>query len=175
MAGEDVEYPTEYMNTLANTRQSKWETDSSEGVKKIRDALADASSFGEIAALKSYGQVFTEVRQIYLETMRGAKTDLDAVAQGIKTSAQQMNDKDDAAGAAFLALWQKWEQGPLEATRQHEQASSTPEAQDAATTADSAAAATGGPDSEVPTDEGGANPDTRDEGAVQVGPDVPAP
>ena len=132
--GDDVEYPTEYMNSLANTRQTRWDTDSSEGIKKIRDALADESSFGDVPELASYGRVFTQVRTIYLETMRGAKVDLDAVAQAIKTSARQMTDNDDAAGAAFLDLWQKWEHGPLDSTRNQEQASSTPEAQEAAVT-----------------------------------------
>jgi len=186
MAGDDVEYPTEYMNTLANTRQTKWETDSTEGVKKIRDALADESSFGEVPALKSYGRVFTEVRTIYLETMRGAKADLDAVAQGIKTSAQQMTDNDDAAGAAFLALWQRWEQGPLESTSNQEAASSTAGAQEAAASADSAEAATSTSGNEVPTGEtpAGENTaagtpaggtDTREEGAVPTGTDTPTP
>ena len=87
--------------------------------------------------------MFTEVRKIYLETMRGAKADLDAVAQGIKTSAQQMTDHDDAAGAAFLDLWQRWEQGPLESTRNHEQASSTG-AQPRPQTAEAAEATTSG-------------------------------
>lgn len=172
MAGgdENAEYPTAYMNSLANTKQTRWETDSTDGIKYLRDALADESSFGDIPALASYGRVFTEVRKIYLETMRGAKADLDAVAQGIKTSAQQMTDNDDAAGAAFVALWQKWEDGPLDTTRNHEQAASTADAQQAAEDADAAQTA---PQAEVPTEPGaadgtGANPDTRDEGAVPV-------
>ena len=170
MSGEnEVEYPTETMTTLANTKQTKWDTDATEGVKKIRDALADKGTFGDLPVLASYGSVFEEVRTIYLETMRGAKADLEAVAQGIRTSAQQMKDRDDQAGAAFVELWQRWENGPLESTRNHEQASSTESAQTAAQTAD--AAETGGtaPDGtgaeggEVPTAEGG---DTRDEGAI---------
>ncbi|MFC7489263.1 MULTISPECIES: hypothetical protein [unclassified Knoellia] len=170
MAGEDVEYPTEYMNTLANTKQTKWENDSTDGIKYLRDALADESSFGDVPALASYGRVFTEVRTIYLETMRGAKSDLDAVAQGIKTSAQQMANNDDAAGAAFLALWQRWENGPLDTTRHHEQAASTTGAQQAAADADAAEAAPEGaaPPEPAATDDAGANPDTRDEGAVPV-------
>lgn len=143
--GDEVEYPTETMNTLANTKQTKWETDSTEGVKKIRDALADQDSFGDIPELASYGEVFTEVRRIYLETMRGARTDLDAVAQGIKKSARQMRDQDDDAGAAFVALWQKWEHGPLDSTANNEQAASTTAAQEAAETADTAEAETGVP------------------------------
>lgn len=103
MSGEnEVEYPTETMTTLANTKQTKWDTDATEGVKKIRDALADKSTFGDLPVLASYGSVFEEVRTIYLETMRGAKADLEAVAQGIRTSAQQMKDRDDQAGAAFV-------------------------------------------------------------------------
>lgn len=170
MAGgdENAEYPTAYMNSLANTRQTRWETESTEGIKYLRDALADEGSFGDVPALASYGRVFTEVRKIYLETMRGAKTDLDAVAQGIKTSAQQMTDNDDAAGAAFVALWQKWEDGPLDTTRNHEQAASTTSAQQAAADADAAQTAPEGEVSPGPgaTDDAGANPDTRDEGAV---------
>ena len=176
--GDDVEYPTEYMNSLANTRQTRWDTDSSEGIKKIRDALADESSFGDVPELASYGRVFKQVRTIYLETMRGAKGDLDAVAQGIKTSARQMTDNDDAAGAAFLDLWQKWEHGPLDSTRNQEQASSTPQAQEAAVDADAAAGATGeGSDAEVPTGDDGSNPDTRDEGEIPAasGQDAPPP
>lgn len=196
MAGEDeVEYPTETMTTLANTRQTKWETDSTEGVRRIRDALADKDTFGDLPVLASYGAVFEEVRTIYLETMRGAKADLDAVAQGIRTSAQQMKDRDDQAGAAFVELWQRWENGPLESTRNHEQASSTESAQTAAQTADAAetgdaspegsgavgsgadgsgavgsgAAGPSGAGGEVPT--GG---DTRDEGAVATGDTAPA-
>lgn len=167
MAEDDVEYPTEYMNTLANTRQTRWETDSTDGIKLIRDALADESSFGDVPALASYGSVFAQVRSIYLETMRGAKADLDAVAQGIRTSAQQMTNQDDAAGAAFVELWQKWENGPLESTNNHEQASSTPEAQEAAETSETA---TEPLPAEVPQGETGANPDTRDEGAAPAAP-----
>lgn len=177
MAGgdENAEYPTAYMNILANTRQTRWETDSTDGIKYLRDAVADENSFGDVPALASYGRVFTEVRKIYLETMRGAKTDLDAVAQGIKTSAQQMTDNDDAAGEAFLALWSKWEQGPLTSTANQEEAASSTTAQDAAAEADAAETA---PEGEVPTDDPaatddpGANPDTRSEGAVPV--DEPA-
>ncbi|EAP99654.1 hypothetical protein JNB_05784 [Janibacter sp. HTCC2649] len=171
MAGEDVEYPTEYMNTLANTRQTTWETSSHDGLVKIRDGAADEASFGDLQRLKDYGRVFTEVRQIYVETMRGAKADLDAVAEGIKTSARQMKDHDDTAGAAFVELWQKWERGPLESTSNQEQASSTPAAQEAAATAASAetpGAETPGeqtPGGEVPT---GENPDTQSEGEVPV-------
>jgi len=181
VTGEDeVEYPTETMTTLANTRQTKWETDSTEGVRKIRDALADKDTFGDLPVLASYGAVFEEVRTIYLETMRGAKADLDAVAQGIRTSAQQMKDRDDQAGAAFVELWQRWENGPLESTRNHEQASSTESAQTAAQTAD--AAETGGtsPDgtgAEGTPAEGGEVPtggDTRDEGAIPTGDTAPA-
>lgn len=171
MAGgdENAEYPTAYMNSLANTKQTRWETDSTDGIKYLRDALADENSFGDVPALASYGRVFSEVRKIYLETMRGAKNDLDAVAKGIKTSAKQMTDNDDEAGAAFVALWQKWEQGPLESTRNHEQAASSSTAQDAAAEADAAEAA---PEGEVPTgepgatDDSGANTDTRGEGEV---------
>lgn len=174
--GENAEYPTAYMNSLANTRQTRWETDSTDGIKAIRDALADESSFGDVPALASYGRVFTEVRKIYLETMRGAKADLDAVAQGIKTSAKQMTDNDDEAGAAFVALWSKWQQGPLDSTRNHEAASSTASAQQAAAETDSVET---GPDGEVPTDDSGsatdsgANPDTGNEGEIPV--DAPPP
>ncbi len=168
MAGDEVEYPTEYMNTLANTRQTKWAEDSTEGVRKIRDALADKGSFGELPELAAYGAVFEEVRTIYLETLRGAKDDLDAVARGIRTSAQQMQDRDDQAGQAFVELWQRWENGPLASTQNHEQASSTESAQTAAQTAESAEAATTG------THEGGAPAvdepgSTREEGAVPTG------
>lgn len=172
MAGEDeVEYPTETMTTLANTKQTKWETDSTEGVRKIRDALADKDTFGDLPVLASYGAVFEEVRTIYLETMRGAKADLEAVAQGIRTSAQQMKDRDDQAGAAFVELWQRWENGPLESTRNHETASSTESAQTAAQTADSAeeqqqggqSGQTGTEGGEIPT---GENPDTQSEGEM---------
>src|SRR5688500_17401946 len=142
MAGDEVEYPTEYMNSLANTRQTTWAEDSTEGVRRIRDALADRSTFGDLPELAAYGTVFEEVRTIYIETLRGVKDDLDAVAQGIRTSAQQMRDRDDQAGAAFLELWQRWENGPLASTRNHEQASSTQSAQAAAQTAESSEAAT---------------------------------
>lgn len=185
MAGDQVEYPTEYMNSLANTRQTTWAEDSTEGVRRIRDALADRSTFGDLPELAAYGTVFEEVRTIYLETLRGAKDDLDAVAQGIRTSAQQMRDRDDQAGAAFLELWQRWENGPLASTRNHEQASSTQSAQAAAQTAESAEAATSGTaaDPAAPTAEGGtpAHGDTggtRAEGAVPTGgpaADVPSP
>jgi hypothetical protein len=177
--GDEVEYPTEYMTSLANTRQTRWDTDSSEGIKKIRDALADESSFGEVPVLASYGRVFSEVRKIYLETLRCARLDLDSLAQGIKTSARQMKDNDDAAGAAFLELWQRWEQGPLESTRHQSEASSTQAAQDAAADADSAEGATGAlPQGEVPDvdDSTVANPDTRSEGEIPTGgPDAPPP
>ena len=117
MSGEnEVEYPTETMTTLANTKQTKWDADATEGVRKLRDALADRSTFGDLPVLASYGSVFEEVRTIYLETVRGAKADLEAVAQGIRTSAQQMKDRDDQAGAAFVELWQRWQNGPLEST-----------------------------------------------------------
>lgn len=166
MGGEnEVEYPTETMTTLANTKQTKWETDSTEGVKLIRDAIADAGSFGDIPELASYGAVFAEVRKIYLETMRGAKADLDAVAQGIKSSAQQMRDQDDNAGAAFLALWQRWESGPLASTANNEQASSTSTAQQAAETADTAETSSGVP-ADTETGETGPNPDTQSEGEL---------
>ncbi|KGN35018.1 hypothetical protein N802_01330 [Knoellia sinensis KCTC 19936] len=171
MSGEHVEYPTDYMNTLANTRQTRWATDSTEGIAKIRDALADKDSFGEIPALASYGTVFTEIRRIYLETMRGAKTDLEAVATGIRNSAQQMRDNDDQAGADFLALWQRWEQGPLDSTRNHTEAASTASAQQAAQVADTAEttpAQGGDVDAGVPTGDPAANPDTESEGAVPV-------
>lgn len=175
MGSEDAEYPTAYMNRLANTRQTRWDTDASDGIKFIRDALADENSFGDVPALASYGRVFTEVRKIYLETMRGAKTDLDAVAKGIKTSAQQMTDNDDEAGAAFVALWQKWEQGPLDSIRNHEEAASTTGAQHAAAETDAAEST---PVADVPTDEPGADAsseDTSDEGALPVqGPVAPA-
>ena len=186
MADDEVEYPTEYMNTLANTRQTQWADDSTEGVKKIRDALADKGTFGDLPMLASYGSVFEEVRTIYLETLRGAKDDLDAVAQGIRTSAQQMQDRDDQAGAAFVELWQRWENGPLASTQNHETASSTESAQSAARTAESAEAATAetetptdGPaptGAEVPTE---AEPgSTREEGAMPTGgptSDAPTP
>ncbi|MDT0215631.1 hypothetical protein Q9R29_17200 [Rothia sp. ARF10] len=183
MAGEDeVEYPTETMTTLANTKQTKWETDATEGVRKIRDALADKDTFGDLPVLAAYGAVFEEVRTIYLETMRGAKADLDAVAQGIRTSAQQMKDRDDQAGAAFVELWQRWENGPLESTRNHETASSTESAQTAAETADAAENTQGGQPGqtgpgvteggEIPS---GENPDTQSEGAMPTGDAPPAP
>ena len=183
MAGDEVEYPTDYMNTLANTKQTKWAEDSTEGVRRIRDALADKSSFGDLPELASYGSVFEEVRTIYLETLRGAKDDLDAVAQGIRTSAQQMQDRDDQAGAAFLELWQRWENGPLASTQNHEQASSTESAQTAAVTAESAEAATAGTPEPGAAPEGEATPDgenapTRDEGALPSGgpaSDLPTP
>ena len=170
MAEGDVEYPTEYMNTLANTRQTRWETASDDGIEKIRDAYADESSFGEVPSLKSYGRVFAEVRTIYLETIRGAKADLDAVAMGIKTSAQQMKDNDDAAGAAFVELWQRWEQGPLESQSTHQEASSTPAAQEAAANAAAIGpeTETETPGAEVPTDESGGATDTQSEGVVPV-------
>lgn len=171
----EVEYPTETMTTLANTKQTKWETDSSEGVRLIRDALADKSSFGDIPDLASYGEVFAEVRKIYVETMRGAKSDLDAVAQGIKTSAQQMRDRDDDAGAAFLALWQRWESGPLESTANNEQAASTTTAQQAAQTADSAEAATGVPADTEQGPDAGANPNTQSEGEIPTTPSGDTP
>lgn len=178
MSGEnEVEYPTETMTTLANTKQTKWDTDATEGVKKIRDALADKSTFGDLPVLASYGSVFEEVRTIYLETMRGAKADLEAVAQGIRTSAQQMKDRDDQAGAAFVELWQRWENGPLESTRNHETASSTESAQTAAETADAAenppptGEGTGAPEGgEMPTE----NPDTESEGEMPAGDTTPA-
>lgn len=171
-----VEYPTETMTTLANTKQTKWETDSSEGVRLIRDALADKGSFGDIPHLASYGEVFAEVRKIYLETMRGAKSDLDAVAQGIKSSAKEMRDRDDNAGAAFLALWQRWESGPLESTANNEQAASTSGAQQAAQTADSAETASGGPvdPGQGPADSG-ANPGTQSEGEIPTTPSGETP
>ena len=98
MAGEnEVEYPTQTMTDLANTRQTRWEADATEGVRKIRDAVADKDTFGDLPVLAAYGSVFEEVRTIYLETLRGAKDDLDAVAEGIRTSAQQMQDRDDQA------------------------------------------------------------------------------
>lgn len=176
MAGEDVEYPTEYMNTLANTRQTNWENASTDGLAKLRDAAADETTFGDLQGLKDYGRVFAEVRTIYIETMRGAKADLDAVAEGIKTSARQMKDHDDAAGAAFVELWQKWEQGPLESTSNHEEASSTPAAQEAAATAAAAETPAETPGGEVPTGAEtpggevptGDNPDTQAEGEVPV-------
>lgn len=175
MGSEDAEYPTDYMNSLANTRQTRWDADSSDGIKSIRDALADQDSFGDVPALASYGRVFTEVRKVYLETMRGAKSDLDAVAKGIKTSAQQMTDNDDEAGAAFVALWQKWEQGPLDSTRNHEEAASTTGAQQAAAETDAAESA---PATDVPTDQpvvDAPNEDTSDEGALPLqGPVAPA-
>ena len=172
MAGDEVEYPTEYMNTLANTKQTKWADESTEGVRRIRDAIADRDSFGDLPELAAYGSVFEEVRTIYLETLRGAKDDLDAVAQGIRTSAQQMQDRDDQAGAAFLELWQRWENGPLASTQNHDQASSTESAQTAAVTAESAEAATTGtsPGQVVPEGDTGS---TRDEGAVPTG--LPTP
>lgn len=180
MSGEnEVEYPTETMTTLANTKQTKWDTDATEGVKKIRDALADKSTFGDLPVLASYGSVFEEVRTIYLETMRGAKADLEAVAEGIRTSAQQMKDRDDQAGAAFVELWQRWENGPLESTRNHEQASSTESAQSAAETADSAENPEGGePGQTGQTGQGGTDggeipaeedPNTQSEGAMPTG------
>ncbi|WP_404381776.1 hypothetical protein LL946_14350 [Knoellia locipacati] len=179
MAGEnEVEYPTETMTTLANTRQTKWDTDATEGVKKIRDALADKSSFGDLPVLASYGSVFEEVRTIYLETMRGAKADLEAVAQGIRTSAQQMKGRDDQAGAAFVELWQRWENGPLESTRNHEQASSTESAQTAAETADAAETSTPGEPGQPGSDGGeiptGENPDTEAEGQMPTSDTPPA-
>jgi hypothetical protein len=186
VAGEEqVEYPTETMTTLANTRQTKWDTDATEGVRKIRDALADKGSFGDLPVLATYGSVFEEVRTIYLETMRGAKADLDAVAQGIRTSAQQMKDRDDQAGAAFVELWQRWENGPLESTRNHEQASSTESAQNAAQTAATAETATGGQPGgdqgdEIPTGENGGsggadgNGGDRSEGDIPTGTPAPA-
>lgn len=180
---ENVDYPTEYMNDLANTRQTRWETDSSEGVKKIRDALADEDTFGDLPALASYGRIFAQVRTIYLETMRGAKSDLDAVARGIKSSAREMTDNDDAAGAAFVALWDKWENGPLDSTRNQEQATNTDAAQtaaqDVAAASEPATESEGDADGEVPVD-GSADanpsgdPDTESEGEIPVNTD-PAP
>ena len=177
MSGEnEVEYPTETMTTLANTKQTKWDTDATEGVKKIRDALADKDTFGDLPVLASYGSVFEEVRTIYLETMRGAKADLEAVAQGIRTSAQQMKDRDDQAGAAFVELWQRWENGPLESTRNHETASSTESAQTAAETAAAAEQPQGGEPGQPGTEGGeiptGENPDTQSEGEMPTS-DVP--
>lgn len=175
MAGEDeVEYPTETMTSLANTKQTKWETDATEGVRKIRDALADKDTFGDLPVLASYGAVFEEVRTIYLETMRGAKADLDAVAQGIRTSAQQMKDRDDQAGAAFVELWQRWENGPLESTRNHETASSTESAQTAAETVDAADAATGTEPGQPEGTTPGVDPQTQSEGAMPTGDATPA-
>jgi hypothetical protein len=168
VAGEEVEYPTEYMNTLANTRQTKWNDDATEGVTKIRDALADRSSFGDLPVLASYGAVFEEVRTIYLETLRGARADLEAVATGIRTSAQQMKDRDDQAGAAFVELWQRWENGPLESTRNHEQASSTESAQNAAQTAATAEAPVG--DAQPETDD---DPDPTADDATSGLPQAP--
>ena len=177
MSGEnEVEYPTETMTTLANTKQTKWDADATEGVRKLRDALADRSTFGDLPVLASYGSVFEEVRTIYLETVRGAKADLEAVAQGIRTSAQQMKDRDDQAGAAFVELWQRWQNGPLESTRSHQQAASTESAQTAAQTADAAEGGTqpaGDAGAGTPIGETGdaqdETSDTRDEGAIPTG------
>ncbi|PRY56307.1 hypothetical protein BCF74_11924 [Knoellia remsis] len=150
--GDNTNYPTGYMTQLAQTKQSKWETEATLGVEKVRDGIATQESFGQIPSLAKYAATFEQARREYTGLMRGAKLDLEAVADGIKKSAKQMQDNDDRAGEAFLALWSRWENGPLQSTQNRQEAGSTPEAQEAAQTVnDAQAPADGDSPQEVPT------------------------
>lgn len=170
MGAEDIHYPTVHMRDVAGKALTKWEKDAGDTHSTINDAAAAKGSFGDIPALAQYGSVFDQVKGVYLEAMKGVKDDLVAVAEGISKSAQHTSDKDDEAEAALVALWQKWDRGPLESERRRDEAAATPEAQAAAAATDQAEVATGAsPDSETPVEPPSANPDSRDEGAVSTG------
>ncbi|MFC7488009.1 hypothetical protein ACOCJ7_18405 [Knoellia sp. CPCC 206453] len=170
MGGEDIHYPTAHMRSVASKARTDWEKDAGSTHSTLNGAAAAKDSFGDIPVLAQYGSVFDQVKGIYVKAMEGVKTDLVAVADGITTSAKHTSDKDDEAEAALVALWQKWDRGPLESERQRDEAAATPEAQAAAAATDQAEVATGAsPDSETPVEGPATNPDTRNEGAVPTG------
>lgn len=108
---QDIRYPTEYMQQLAKTRQTRWPDEATTGRNKIKDNTLALEDFGKLEPFKVFGQVYMAARTVYLDTLDGVRQDLEAAADGIVTSAKQMNDRDDQAGAAFLTLKQRWESG----------------------------------------------------------------
>ncbi|WP_353953279.1 hypothetical protein V6K52_07610 [Knoellia sp. S7-12] len=167
MAGDEINYPTEHMRTVGKNAHQEWGADTDATHTTLNEAMAAKDSFGNIAALAQYGSVFEQVKNVYVEAIAGAKTDLLAVAEGITNSAKNTQNQDDAAEAALVALWQNWERGPLENESRRDEAAATPEAQAAAAATDEAEAATGvSPESEEPAVDAGPNPDTRADGEL---------
>jgi hypothetical protein len=118
MGSKGVNYPTEYMQTLASSRQKKWTADASAGRAKIKDNSLRLEHFGDLAPLQSFGHVYMAARQVYLDTLKGVDEDLEAAAAGIVSSAKQMKDRDDQAGEAFITLRSRWEKGLASSAQQ---------------------------------------------------------
>lgn len=111
MGTQGMSYPTDYMQTLATSRQKQWNTEAAASRAKIKDNSLRQEHFGDLGAFRAFGQVYMAARAIYLDTLKGVDEDLDAAAAGIVSSAKQMKDKDDEAGAAFIALRSRWANG----------------------------------------------------------------
>ena len=119
-----VSYSPDLMDDLGRRKQDQWAQDSVEAHQRLDSTALTADSVGPITALRRFGQVYAATRGVYLETLKGVQTDLDAIAQGLRRSAQEMRDRDDQAGAAFLALQRQWSRGTT-SERERTRASAT--------------------------------------------------
>ena len=114
MTETSASYPAEYMRQLAGDKQKQWDKISHEGKQALQQNGLGLGDFGDLNMFKSFGERYMAARELYLGALGAAKNDIDAIAEGIKQSAQTMTDHDVEAGAAFLALQRRWENGGMQ-------------------------------------------------------------
>ena len=131
MGDEKIQYPADHIDKLRKRMGPRWEADSVEGREKLSENMIDLATFGDLPALRGFGQVYLAAQQVYTETLLGAEADLASVISGLESSVEQMRASDERAGAAFLLLQRQWQKG-TKTDAGHTKASQSSEAQKAA-------------------------------------------
>ena len=159
-----VTYPP-VLSVLARDHETQWGETAGDQVTRAVNSLANQSTFGPNPTAQKFAAVYEAAKTEYTATLRGIRTDLQTAAQNLALAAQEMRDRDENAGAAFVTLLSRWTdpQG-FDSTQQQEQSRTSDEVVAGAATM---------ADIQAPAPEQGTDPDaTNGDGTPGTSPDM---
>lgn len=189
MGFPDEDRPISYPPVLAvlgRDHEQTWREKAHEQVTRADNSLADKATFGGLPAAQTFATVYAAAVAEYTATLRGAQADLVTAAENLARAAEEMRNRDEDAGAAFVTLLGRWtDPEGFQSNQNREEAREGEQAQQGATTMAGLTAddgqgggPQGGEDGTSPvvaTEPTGPAPTmTTDQGAPASGPNRPA-
>ena len=121
----------EIIRTLAHNRGAVWTDKATTSRSKVVGTTLDASSFSDIPSCKEFGSVYAAAKKIYEETLKGIEQDVKDYQAKLLQVAKHLEDKDNQAGEVFAALAVPDAAPALHSTDRNTKANESQEARDA--------------------------------------------
>lgn len=109
-SGETVRYP-DLLREFGQQCETEWGQAAQTEITRVLDSPTDTQHFGQVPAAQQFASVYRAAQHVYVATLQGLKTDLEAAGAAIRAAAESMAARDEASADAFTTLQAQWGAG----------------------------------------------------------------